>query len=47
MFAKKAFVHWYYQEGMEEDMFNQARQELRDLEKVYMGLCMCRDHDSI
>lgn len=35
MFAKKAFVHWYLNEGMELDEFNDARYNLAVLEKDY------------
>jgi tubulin alpha len=35
MYGKRAFVHWYLKEGMEEEEFEEAREDMKSLQSDY------------
>ena len=35
LYSKKAYLHWFISEGMEESEFTNAREDLASLEKDY------------
>lgn len=45
MFSQKAFVHWYIGEGMEEDEFIKAREDMGLWEKDYYDVLLEDDSD--
>jgi tubulin alpha len=47
LYAKRAFVHWYTREAMEEEEFTEAREDLGLLEKEYEELGKDSPNDDV
>ena len=45
MYARRAYMHWFIQEGMEEGEFYEAREDLACLERDYHELSQCSHQD--
>ena len=43
MYNQRAYIHWYIREHMDEIIFNEARDELANLEKDYLNVTRIQD----